>query len=64
MAQKAVCQKEDKRRNANRSTFILNVPLAQRKKAKSELDKAENKFDNPRQEMQNDLSYTDLSKQW
>lgn len=64
MAQEAVCQKGDRRRNANRSTLILNVPLAQKEKTKAELDKAENKFDNLRQEIQNDLSYTDLSKQW
>lgn len=51
MAQKAICQKEDGKRNASRSTLTLNVPLAQREKAKAELDKAENKFDSLRQEM-------------
>lgn len=45
MAQKAICQKGDRKRNANRNTLTLKAPLAQREKAKAELDKAENKFD-------------------
>lgn len=63
MAQKAICQKGDGKRNANRGTLTLNVPLALREKAKAELDKAENKFDSLRQEMQDDLGYPPLSKQ-
>lgn len=48
MAQNTICQKGDRRRNANSNTLTLNVPLAQREK-KAELDKAENKFGNLRQ---------------
>lgn len=51
MAQNTICQKGDRRRNANISTLTLSVPFAQREKLKAELDKAENKFDNLRQKM-------------